>query len=135
MTPQDGVQALAKSKRPSRVQRDLSAIANSDELLSPLPATRSGRGLLAVEDRRTFYPSSFRPAVTPRQVAVIIQARPKVSSPNRFNPWLSFKAPESVAICIRRARRKQVLHAKGVAGFKKIRRRRRTAHSSVSCKR
>lgn len=125
--------------------------------ISTLP--RSGRLLTEVEDRRTFHPASVRPAASLRRPnhllrAVVlhslnarersdrlaqpqrgVRARPglgvRVSAPVR----VGFRAPQSVLICIRRQRRREVLAAKGVLGVKRkhLRAPKRNYYSSVVC--
>lgn len=47
---------------------------------------------------------------------------------------IAFAKPEQVAVCIRRERRREVLHAHGVAGSHGLRGGRRGALSGISCK-
>lgn len=144
-----GGESMAKSRKSSKVtRRDTSAIA-SDRLRSLLAFSlprRSGPTLLEVEDRRQFNPGvlrartiSTRPAVTsmrappPRKPARGKARRRKVPSLFRGPEIHAFEIPRSTLVCVRRAVRKEVLHAKRKAG-KAVRRPKRNALSAVSCK-
>lgn len=101
---------------------------------SAIPS-RSGRSLLDIEDRRTFHPDRLAPSRTPRQVARLLMIVPKAGRSTRLSREVySFKIPKTTAVCVRREIRKQVIHAKGRAGTK-VRRPRRNAFSSISCRR
>lgn len=106
--------------------------------------------LRALEDRRTYHPEGdFRPAQTFRspRYRIVVADRPRMSrrpkDPLRLSrslyrgtkATLAFEAPQEVAICIRRQRRKEVLHAKQKTGRGKgkQRRPRRNAYSKISC--
>lgn len=131
-----------------RPRRDLARIANRPRLPVVSVHPRSGRVLLDVEDRRRFHPlGSLVPARSPRRwrVRLVLAAQPArskgsvtVRSPGRFlfapRLQLAFSHPQSVLVCVRRARRKQVLHAMGVAGGP-VRPPRRNKWSAVSCRR
>lgn len=107
--------------------------------------------LTEIEDRRTFHPlGRFRP---PRlvngvaaQVGLVNRGKPSVASPSlsKFNRSLrsqtkalvAFQEPDRVVMCLRRKQRREVLHAKGIAGSKmRFRAPRRTPFSEVSCRR
>lgn len=122
-----------------RGPRDVSSIASPEPFfelfrLRPLSThPRSGQDLRVIEDRRVYSPGRVKPSRTPRQVARVLMASSSPKSPmNR--EVLSFKIPRSTAVCVRRSIRKQVIHAKRRAGTK-VRRPRRNAMSSISCKR
>lgn len=108
------------------------------------------RNLQLLEDRRLFSPVTVRPVSTLRRDAVvrtrpvIVAAPPVVASPSRSRrstksgldivpSRVRFGAPRRVLICVRRRRRREVLHAKGVAGRRGLRRPRRNFWSEVSC--
>lgn len=125
---------MAKRNRQGR--RDLPRVASEfNELLAPSVSTRSVSALSEIEDRRLFSPPVFAPARTLSGVARLFLAparsKPKVAS---GHVGLSFSAPRATLVCIRRQRRKEVLHAKGVAGSK-VARPKRGHFSSVSCRR
>lgn len=129
-----------KRQRPSsttRAPRDASVIASPfpDFLrLRPLSThPRSGHTLTEIEDRRTFNPGRS-PSRTPRQIARVLMALPKVQGKRSSREVYSFKLPKQTAVCVRREIRKQVIHAKGAAGTK-VRRPRRNALSRISCRR
>ena len=133
---------MAKSKNrsvsTSRARRV--AFDNASDVLSllgPPALSRSGRSLLEVEDRRTFNPSPVRPARTLRKVTRLVLSLPAKSKaqPRQARPdVLRFDVPESTMVCVRRHRRKEVLHATGKAGGR-VKRPRLNAWSKVSCKR
>lgn len=105
--------------------------------LRPHPTPpRSGRVLADIEDRRTFHPARVRPSRTPRQVARVLMALPSPAKKNArlSREIVSFKLPKSTAVCVRRSIRKEVIHAKGVAGGR-VGRPHRNAMSRISCKR
>lgn len=108
-------------------------------LLPPVTYKTNIRALQMVEDRRTFYPDQplYRPA---RTIAVGRPARlklvqnPRYTAPSQTKGLVAFAEPQKVPICIRRKERKQVLHAKGIAGSKKrLRPGRRSEFSSIHC--
>lgn len=102
---------------------------------------RSGRSLLEIEDRRQFHPG-VAPSRTLRQLARVTMKPPAVSKRrSRKGPALFsgpevhvFRVPKSTAVCIRRFIRKEVIHAKGIAGSR-VKKPRRNSKSSISCKR
>lgn len=91
-----------------------------------------------VEDRRTFHPRGpVRPAAMVTTPNHRLRSR---TSRNMRNPYavahsLAFQAPEQVLVCVRRQRRKEVLHALGKAGGTGQKRPRRSFFSTISCKR
>lgn len=131
---------MAKSrKRQSATRRDASVVANDPgSLLASFDPLRSGRDLQVIEDRRRFTPARSK-LFTPRQVARVFMTMPgrrRLSKPpKKFGPEVpAFVLPRSTVVCVRRAIRKQVIHAKGVAG-RKVRRPKRNAVSRISCRR
>lgn len=111
-----------------------------------LPALSSRPVNLSLfEDRRVFHPlGPARPVFSlPKSAAVVRVPGPprtrtnlngaKARTPKLYQ--LQFSVPTKVALCVRRKRRKEILHAKGVAGSKKrMRSPRRNYWSSISCK-
>lgn len=104
--------------------------------------------LQGAEDRREWHPSGplHRPAFLTSGVqhaplsigkrkrgAVIKARRSRVAEVSRPYHTVAFAAPRSVAICVRRQTRRQVMHAIGKAGKVGQRRPRRNQHSGVSC--
>jgi len=80
-----------------------------------------------LEDRRRYYPDDFRPPAAVYRSATQPVARPSYSKrpgvkysfrPTQTKAVVAFRAPEAVAVCVRRKMRKEVLHAKGKAGGK-----------------
>jgi len=107
--------------------------------------------LREVEDRRAWYPSDVAPATgySPARTFSGRPARLRVQTPvrrseARFRPLvrlsypsarIGFQEPRDVVICVRRSRRREVLHALGVAGSRGLRRPRRNAFSAITCRR
>lgn len=95
--------------------------------------------LRGIEDLRLFHPVSHRfPISTVRRSDPVIKARNArsqaiLSSPPP-RPHFAFNAPDSVLVCVRRKRRKEVLHAFGRTGSRGQRRPRFNSNSSISCK-
>lgn len=103
-------------------------------------------------DRRLYDPApafarpakrfSGRPArvVAPPPIKAF-QARSRQSSapsrrPQFVNPSrLLFQAPQNVVVCVQRGVRKEVLHAKGVAGKSGLAKPKRGPYSSIRCRR
>lgn len=130
------------------------AVANARRSRLPRISVRP-LDLRVLEDRRTFSPEPFPPArgffrSATRLVAVDRPASPNVNfsrSDDPARPFFSFpapgrsqtkariafSAPKAVVLCVRRHRRKEVLHAKGVAGRRGLRPPRRNQFSDVSC--
>lgn len=91
--------------------------------------------LLDVEDRRTFDPQ--RVSGYPRNLKGVSarigrndELSPGKVQSKRYILW--FKTPQGVAICIRRKARREIMHAKGIAGTK-VRSPNRTPLSRISC--
>jgi len=79
-------------------------------------------------DRRVYAPDR---TIRPPGGSPARQSRLRVS---RFNPArVQFGDPQRLRLCQRRNERRRVLHAKGVAGSKGLRRYRRNEWSDVSC--
>lgn len=111
----------------------------------------SGAVLSEVEDRRRFYPGPFP---TDWEPAKLITGRPArvVAPPPRKTqqrgarrlPWanfteglsssLQFQHSRQTVVCVKRRVRKEVLHAKGVAGGR-VGRPKYTIYSSIHCRR
>lgn len=107
------------------------------------------RKLIEVEDRRQFHPDG---ALRPSKRLTGVPARVVVKKPvplkrgtgfsfgDEFTryavvPWqLSFEDSRRVVVCARRKVRKEVLHARGVAGARGLRRPRFNENSKISCK-
>lgn len=101
--------------------------------------------LRTLEDRREYHPEGDnRPAKSFTRIAAhVVQKQPKkknqkISATKKLHQvqTLSFNVPQSVAICIRRKTRTEVLHALRKTGRGISRRRpRRNQHSHISCRR
>ena len=94
-------------------------------------------GLLGlIQDNRTWHPAgSFRPAVSiggRSALRHVVKSKPNALR-NDISARIGYAVPDKVVKCIRRKQRKEVLHAKGVAGSRVSRRRRRDRWSDVDC--
>lgn len=131
---------LKTSRHKSSTQgRDTRRIANSyyrtqPELPLGLPK------LTPIEDRRTFHPfGETRPARSflrshPKLIARTPTPSMLIRSPDLVTPGVAFQAPRDVLVCVRRKRRKEVLHALNHTGKSGQKRPRRNFWSEVSCK-
>lgn len=127
---------MAKRKR-RKAERDVSnpLISNRltpTRLLQPLvpPRTLLSSPLQELGDRRRYNPTKgvAPPAATRRSATRLVS--PLYSPLNSVR----FAEPKRVAICVRRKQRKEVLHAKRIAGGKGgFRKRRNNFWSKVSC--
>lgn len=102
-----------------------------------------------LEDRREWFPGSYRftgfePAKTfsgrpARLVAGAVRLGPVgPSRPLRGvypSARIGFEQPRRVLVCVRRQVRREVLHARGVAGSRGLRAAVRNVYSSISCRR
>jgi len=101
--------------------------------------------LRSIEDRRTWHPEGpQRPARTlsrARQRFTLVEPlkrnQKRTPAYSGVNATVAFAAPESVAVCVRRQQRKEVLHARKKTGRGKGRQKRprRSWYSSISCRR
>lgn len=95
--------------------------------------------LSLIEDRRRHYPgpSPFKRPIQQftvgRAARLHIIQDHRYSAPSQTKGRIAFKEPHKLPICIRRQQRKQVLHAKGVAGGK-VGKPHRNEWSDVSCR-
>lgn len=108
-------------------------------------SSRRSSFLSSIEDRRTWNPEGpYRPARSFSDGAHrLVTVRPSSSRPVRLSSssWtpafpsagVAFRESPRVLICARRKIRREVLHAKGVAGSKGLKKYRRSFYSSVSC--
>lgn len=137
---------MAKSKStPSHSgRRDVfnsNPVANRDplsSLLLPRPTLSPLRlDVLALEDRRQWHPErQLRPfTAAPRQSAQLVtRQRPQNVQPSQTKALIAFRAPERVAVCVRRSIRKEVLHALRITGKRGQGRPHKNFASSISCK-
>lgn len=92
-----------------------------------------------IEDRRRFHPAIYRAARTLDGSRPRLAPRGKTSrlyTPNEKVVFgVGFQEPDRVLVCVRRQQRKEVLHARGVAGSKGIFKRTLSEFSDISCKR
>lgn len=135
------------AKKPTRTRRDTFDIANNrtgDLARLLLPRPTPFRDLSVYEDRRVYHPDPVRPAagfLGQRHRLVLPQVTKKpVGNGQRASFFqnrnrISFASPSSVLICVRRERRKEVLHALGKAGKRGQRKPRQSAYSDISCRR
>lgn len=128
---------MSKRKR-SPSQRDPVQIASPQllggRLAGPLAPTLVGPSLSEYEDRRiwsprvvsraTSYPPSRRFSGAPARL------RAPLHSPQAT---IAFEAPKRVLVCVRRKIRREVIHARGVAG-RRVRKGRKGPYSSIHCR-
>jgi len=102
---------------------------------TPLRKRTPKVALRTIQDRRTWFPSLFRPAASLGRRAdtklIVSPIRP-TRSVSRLPDKVAFDVPSRVLICVRRKVRKEVIHAigKGGSGNRKPR---RNDFSDVSC--
>lgn len=132
-----------KSKKQSRARRVIHTNAKRS-LPRPLSPPRSiyqspSKALRLIEDRREFHPMGrFRPA---RSLSTPLHRLEVPNAPVRHTvrktisaiSHIAFKAPEKVLVCVRRQRRKEVLHALQKAGKSGQARPRHSYYSSIKC--
>lgn len=134
---------MAKNKTRVRASYNLNAtprVRAPKTVRHALPR-RLATNLTQLQDNRTWHPErTYRPALTiSRTLRGAVRTRPlKLSKPTPFQtPRLSeplrFPDPKRVLVCIRRKQRRRVLHAKGAAGSRNLRKPRRNQWSEVSC--
>lgn len=119
------------SKRRSGTRDDMSSLTVT---LRSFPRT----SLTAIDDRRSF---DFEPATRPARLftgsTATISATPvakKTPKARARVPYqIAFQAPKETLVCVRRQRRKQVLHALKKTGKGGQRRPRRGPFSEVKC--
>lgn len=97
-----------------------------------------GALLRSIEDRRTFHPErAYRPARSFNKAVHRLVMSPKVSgprTPGKLPLGVHFEAPKKVLICVRRERRREVLHALKKTGKGSSRKfKRRNFYSDVRC--
>lgn len=126
---------MSKRSR-SRPGRDVSAITSLRlPLLRPirLSTVTPVPSLIEAEDRRTYHPDrAFR---APRRIDGSRASFKLITRANSPFGSEGFVEPQSVNICVRRQRRKEVMFATRRAGKVGQRRPRRTPFSSISCRR
>jgi hypothetical protein len=84
-------------------------------------------------DRRLFNPFSSNQLVNVRGERVGVSTTfQKAPLGKRGGAFSMFKVPANVGVCVRRKRRKEVLHAKGVAGSR-VRRGKSNRFTKVRC--
>lgn len=113
--------------------------ANRPVRLAVVSAPRlSPQTLRELQDLRRFDPTaSTRPASSVRRdQARLTQPVRRAKKPTKPAPLWSqpqFAVPKKVAICVRRQTRKEVLHAKKVAGKSGLKKPRRNMWSKIRC--
>lgn len=123
---------MAKGKSGRTGTRDTLVVA------SPRAALLPRSSLLAIDDRRTF---DFEPASRPARLftgsTAAITATPVAKKTGRASmrvPYqIAFSAPQETLVCVRRHRRKEVLHALKKTGKRGQRKPRRSTFSNTRC--
>lgn len=128
----------------------LGGLAESAELslLTPLSLGGNFDEIAALPDARVWNPPLSRapldygPAYTVSGSRAVL--RPSQRAPARrakrasgaFSPpaVIAFHKPNRVLICVRRRRRREALFAAGVPGHRRVKRGKRNAYSSISCR-
>lgn len=138
---------MSKSSARKRDRRDTHHIATRSvpvsniKYVSPSPNTY----LRSIEDRRTWTPSSTRPAASfNNSQHRLIVGDPNVNTvskrsktPSLFESLptkIGFERPAGVLVCVRRSIRKQVLHALKKTGVSGQKTPRFNAFSQISCR-
>lgn len=137
---------VTAERDPSRVANNLEQLVDFDpapRVLPQLPINNSlevRSHLPDVEDLRVFRPDgAATPPRSTRRWSVKIKLAPasKAARLRAAMPasYMMFASPKYVAVCVRRAARKEVLHALGKVGrgAKTSRLRRRSTFSNVRC--
>lgn len=129
---------MAKSKNHSshsNGHRDTSVIASRRLVVLPVPRL-SPLILPELEDRRTYNPTrSVAPPRALRKDHARLTLPVRRAKKHQTKTAVSFAVPQKVALCARREIRREVLHAKRVAGKSGLKKPRRNFWSSISCKR
>lgn len=128
-----------KSKSKSRTRRVVftPSVQRYRVRTMPLSAVSLSSPLLSMEDRRTFHPlRDLRPVASFVKSAARVVAKQRVNfpQPSQTKALLAFADPRRVLVCVRRRIRREVLHAKRIAGSGGMRKPRRNALSSISCR-
>lgn len=137
---------MARRRRSSRTGRDHNTIATTLVVprvralpVSPVfvpvaPRPRLRFPTSTFEDRRQWHPErAARPALSSPRSAARLVARGHVR--DQTKAIVAFAAPDRVAVCVRRRRRREVLFARGVGGRRGLRSPRRSFYSGISCRR
>lgn len=129
-----------KSKSKSRTRRVVFTPSVQRYRVGAMPwsAVSTSSPFLVMEDRRTFHPlRDLRPVASFVKSAARVVAKQRVNfpQPSQTKAILAFADPRRVLVCLRRRIRREVLHAKRVAGSgKAMRKPRRNSLSSISCR-
>lgn len=129
-----------KSKSKSRTRRVVFTPSVQRYRVGAMPwsAVSTSSPFLVMEDRRTFHPlCDLRPVASFVKSAARVVAKQRVNfpQPSQTKAILAFADPRRVLVCLRRKIRREVLHAKRVAGSgKPMRKPRRNSLSSISCR-
>lgn len=126
------ISPVARRSLPDHYQELVLRVARQSTarmLADSLRARARARSMMEIEDRRRFHPAKHRSAASFSRPHHVLKAKPSRALPKR----VMFEAPKKVLVCVRRQRRKEVLHAKRVAGSGNLRRPRRNWFSDVSC--
>lgn len=144
---------MARSRRNRRDNSFSHSIANdaslpfSSLLGSPFPSPPLVYDLRAISDRRTWHPEGvYRPASSFNRYQHTLTVRPVprqqvVSRSSHYTPYVArsralvrFENPDRVLVCVRRQRRREVLHALRKNGRRGQKPPRRSWYSSISCR-
>lgn len=91
--------------------------------------------VIPLEDRRLYHPDGPARKFTGSNRDAVRMVDNKNVNQRPYRTRIAFADPRKVYICMRRAIRREVLFAAGVAGKKGIRKRRTNETSKISCRR
>lgn len=140
---------MSRKRRNRSEQRDTFPIANY-VAVRPTPSysrpsfvtlARPRVALSEIEDRRTYHPLDFfRPARSFNRSQHSLVVKQPAKNKDRFSGLrglptaIQFHAPKKVLVCVRRQRRKEVIHALKKTGKGAAKRlRRRSYYSNIHC--
>lgn len=121
----------------SPVRSRMESFQNWETTKRATDRAKRSRNLRLVEDRRRFHPEGRR-----RPARAFNRWAPRIITPGwaalggaAVTAKLAFAEPSSVAICVRRKQRREVLLARGHGGKKGQRRPKRNWYSNIRCRR
>lgn len=121
--------ALPRGLKNSRTRSQVLDVFDPDPVSLPTD-------LRAFNPEKRFSRPPLRFSGRPARVVVFTPSAPLVAPKSRgiaLSSGLTFAIPKRVALCVQRKNRKEVLHAKKIAGKNGLKAPRRSANSSISC--
>lgn len=123
------LRALPRDLKKSRTRSQVPAVFDTEPVSLPTD-------LRAYNPEKRFSRPPLRFSGRPARVIVSTPSAPLVPPKSRgiaLSSGLTFALPKRVALCVQRKNRKEVLHAKKIAGKNGLKAPRRSANSSISC--